>query len=189
MSGGYDALADEFMSGRSTSLVGASTVRAWARGLERGASVLDLGCGHGEPITRALIDCGLDVYAIDASPNMTTAFASRFPWADVACEPVQESSFFGRTFDAIVAWGLMFLLSADDQELLIRKVGKALKPGGRFLFTAPAPTCTWTDLLTRRRSLSLGANIYVIHLSAAGLTLIDTFRDEGHNHYYDTLKG
>jgi SAM-dependent methyltransferase len=188
MSCGYDDLAEQFMSGRSSSSVGAGTVRVWARGLERGASVLDLGCGHGEPITRALIDSGLDVYGVDASPNMTAAFAARFPWADVACESVQESAFFERTFDAVVAWGLMFLLSPDDQELLIRKVGAVLRRGGKFLFTAPAPTCAWPDLLTGRRSISLGAHAYAIHLAEAGLTLLDTFRDEGRNHYYDASK-
>jgi SAM-dependent methyltransferase len=187
-SNGYDELAEQFMSGRSGSHVGAWAVRAWARRLERGASVLDLGCGHGEPITRALIDLGFDVYGVDASPNMTSAFAARFPWADVACEPVQESSFFDRTFDATVAWGLMFLLTPDDQERLIRKVGAALNLGGRFLFTAPAPACTWADALTGHRSISLGSDVYTIHLSAAGLTLVDTFRDEGRNHYYDALK-
>jgi SAM-dependent methyltransferase len=188
-SNGYEAVASEFVARREQAGIGAATVRAWARSLEPGISILDLGCGHGVPISAALMDDGFDVYGVDSSPTLTTMFRGRFPRAHVACEAVDDSSFYGRKFGAIVAVGLMFLLSADVQDRLIRRVAQALEPGGRFLFTSPAEACIWNDALTGRQSLSLGAKTYKDLLSNAGLALVDEYVDEGDNHYYDSRKG
>jgi SAM-dependent methyltransferase len=187
-SNGYEAVAPEFMTLREQSGIGVATVRSWARSLEPGASILDLGCGHGVPISAALMDDGFVVYGIDSSPRLTAAFRRRFPRAHVACEGIEESRFFGRNFDAVIAVGLMFLLPADVQDRLIRRVAQALKTGGRFLFTSPAEACDWEDVLTGQRSLSLGAVAYKDLLSIAGLTLIEEYFDEGDNHYYDSRK-
>jgi cyclopropane fatty-acyl-phospholipid synthase-like methyltransferase len=186
-SNGYEAFASEFMRYRSES-IGVATVRRWALALEPGATILDLGCGHGVPLAAALIDDGFIVYGIDASPTLTATFRRRFPHAHVACEAVEESAFFTRTFDAVLTIGLMFLLEADTQRDLIQKVAKALVPGGRFLFTSPRQACTWTDVLTSHTSLSLGADGYKAILASAGLTLLDEYLDEGRQHYFDARK-
>jgi SAM-dependent methyltransferase len=86
----------------------------------------------------ALIEDGFIIYGIDASPNSDGGVSQPFPHPDVTCEGVEGSSFFGRTFDGILAVGLIFLLPADEQRDLIRRVAQALNPGGRFLFTSPA---------------------------------------------------
>lgn len=140
--------------------MGVATVRNWAESLSPGGSVLDLGCGHGMPISKALIDKGLAVYGIDASPSLIAAFRLRFPSATIECSAIEDSRFFARKFDGIVAWGLMFLLPPDVQATLIHKVALALRPGGRFLFTAPQQACEWLDNLTGQKSSSLGSATY-----------------------------
>ena len=58
--------------------------------------------------------------------------------------------------------------------------------GGRFLFTSPA--LSWhldLDVLTGRRSTSLGAVAYKALLAEAGLAVIGEDEDEGENHYFD----
>lgn len=187
-SNGYQEHAGEFISGRSRSDVGVAAVRAWGRTLPPGAAVLDLGCGCGVPIAQALIEDGFSVSGVDASAAMATAFRDRFPQALVACEPVEGSRFFSRTFDGAVAWGLMFLLPAEAQLEVIRNVAAVLGPGGRFLFTSPEQICTWTDNLTGRPSVSLGLAAYKSALRDAGLTLVGTHRDEEDNHYYSAAK-
>ena len=67
------------------------------------------------PIAQALIEDGFTLYGVDASAAMVNAFRNRFPQVQVACEPVERSRFFSRTFDGVVAWGLMFLLPAESQ--------------------------------------------------------------------------
>ena len=63
-----------------------------------------------------------------------------------------------------------------------------LRTGGSFLFTAPVEACTWTDALTGRESLSLGADTYRRLLGDAGLVIVDEHVDEGGNHYYQAVQ-
>lgn len=130
---------------------------------------------------------GCVVYGVDASPSLVAAFQHRFPKVQVACEPVEESRFFGRKYDGIVAVGLLFLLPPDVQRAVIHRVSVALKPDGHFLFTAPVQTGAWTDLTTGYQSVSLGDEAYRRALAEADLKVIGEYIDEGGNHYYDTL--
>jgi SAM-dependent methyltransferase len=131
-----------------------------------------------------LIDEGFTVYGIDASAKMIEAFRQRFPDAHAECSTVEGSDFFRRTFDAVVAWGLMFLLPPGVQVALIPKIARALRPGGKLLFTAPTQKCTWQDALTGRESFSLGDERYRQLLDIEGLVLDGEESDEGDNHYY-----
>ena len=101
---------------------------------------------------------------------------------------VEDSDFFGRTFDAVGAWGLFYLLDAEAQSRLVAKVAALLPSGGRFLFTAPSQSCSWADAMTGRTSISLGYEAYRSALEAEGLALVGTRRDEGENHYYFAQK-
>jgi SAM-dependent methyltransferase len=188
-SNGYEAIAADFIAARGSPGgrhpgVGVSTVRKWASTLRSGGAVLDLGCGSGYPITQVLVEAGLVVHGVDASPSMVAAFRARFPGVPVECNDVVKSSLFGREFDAVVAWGLLFLLRPDAQAQLIEKVGRALTRGGQFLFTAPRQLCEWSDSMTGLLSISLGAESYRCFLETAGLELVDEMEDEGENHYY-----
>jgi SAM-dependent methyltransferase len=156
--------------------------------LPEGGAILDLGCGPGGPRSEVLIIKGFAIYGVEASPTLADAFRRRFPCAEVVCERVEESRFFDRAFEAALAWGLMFLLPAESQRKVIHRVARTLKPGGRYLFTAPAQACTWADLSTGRPSLSLGAHTYKAELAQAGLTCVGEYDDEGENHYYDAVK-
>ena len=185
-SNGYEAVAEAFMRFRSTT--GLAVVRKWAASLPRGGSVLDVGAGSGEPLTAALIEQGFDVFALDASATMVEAFRRNFPDVDVACEPAEHSRFFSRTFDGVLAVGLVFLLPEDGQHALIRRMAAALKPGGRLLFSAPRQICAWDDVLTGRPSASLGAEAYRRLLAASGLRFLHSHVDEGDTYYYEACK-
>jgi SAM-dependent methyltransferase len=161
-SNGWEDVAATLIAVRSR--IGVATVRTWARSLSPGAAVLDLGCGSGVPISEALLTDGFDVHGVDASPSLAAAFHHRFPEAPVACESAEASAFFGRTFDGVVAIGLVFLLSAPEQR------------------------CSWTDALTGRTSLSLGAEAYRETLAEVGLAVVGTYVDEGENHYYAAVR-
>ena len=119
---------------------------------------------------------------------MIAAFRAQFPGAPAECSMIEDSDFFARTFDGVVAWGLIFLLTPEAQSLLIRKVSRALNKGGEFLFTSPQRVCEWSDALTGRRSVSLGLEAYHRILIAEGLAPVGERQDEGGNHYYLALK-
>lgn len=185
---GYEAAAAEFMKVRSPS-IGVARVQDWANALPRGAAVLDLGCGPGVPITEVLVGAGLGVYGIDAAPSLVREFRRNLPTTPVVCEAVQDSTFFDRTFDGILAWGLMFLLTVQDQRRLIQRIAEALVPGGRLLFTSSAHIASGTDVLTGLESRSLGADEYRQRLAAVGISVAHEYVDEGGNHYFDAVKG
>ena len=174
------------MSVRSGS--GRTTIESWAAALPHGGSVVDVGAGSGEPLTSALIDAGLDVFAIDAAPSMVAAFRKRFPGVPVVCEAAEQSTFFGQTFDGVLAVGLVFLLPEERQYKLLQRLSAVLNPGGRLLFSAPHQLCTWTDLLTGRESRSLGAEAYQHCLATCGVQIIGQYTDEGETHYFDAQK-
>jgi SAM-dependent methyltransferase len=182
-SGAWEAVTAAFVAHRSPT-IGVATVSAWASWLPAGGSVLDLGCGFGEPHARQLLGAGFEVFGIDASPTLVEECRRRFPAMSVACESVQDSAFFARRFDGVIAIGLVFLLEASVQHRLLSRSAAALAEGGRLLFTAPWQDCQWEDRLTGVRSRSLGRHAYVAHLRPCGLTLVEELADEGDNHYY-----
>jgi SAM-dependent methyltransferase len=189
-SNGYEGVAAEFLAGRgraSSTAIGTKAVREWARLLPRGAAVIDIGCGTGLPITKVLVDEGLNVCAVDAAPSFVEAFRHNLPEVPVACESVLDSSFFDRMFDGVVAWGLMFLLLPEEQRRLIQRIGDILVPGGRLLFTSVDEPVVWNDAMTGLESRSLGSAEYRGLLSAAGMSLIREYEDQ-ENYYFDALK-
>jgi SAM-dependent methyltransferase len=117
------------------------------------------------------------------------AFRARFPGVPVDCAAVENSDFFARTFDGVVAWGLFFLLDEEVQRKLIKKVAGVLQSGGRLLFTAPKEGGFFPpDIMTGRPQFSLGYQEYEKALQAEGMLLIGTHRDVGENHYYYAQK-
>jgi cyclopropane fatty-acyl-phospholipid synthase-like methyltransferase len=186
-SNGYEAIAERFMLSRSAR-IGAVAVREWSKQLPHGSSILDLGCGHGIPISQVLIQEGFTLYGVDASAKMIASFRAEFPDVHLQCSTAEDSDFFGRTFDGVIAWGLLFLLSTDSQAKLIKKVSKALRSSGHFLFTSPREAVTWKDAQTGRESTSLGFQAYQQILQAEQLVLVGEKTDEGDNHYYFASK-
>ncbi len=182
---GWEAVADRFAAIRSN--VGADVVRRWAADLPPGARVVDIGCGNGRPVALALAGAGLAVSGIDPSPTLLAAFRRALPDAPAACETAEDGSYFGRRFDGAVAIGLLFLLPPATQAMVIGRVAQALRPGGRFLFSAPRIACRWTDTLTGQESRSLGEAGYHRLLDAAGLRLVEGYDDDGGNHYFSAV--
>jgi len=186
-SNGYDEIAHHFIAARN-SRIGPRLVREWGGCLPPGTAILDLACGHGVPITQTLVDHGFEIYAVDASPRLLAEFRKRFPAAHIECAGVEDSDFFGRTFDAVICWGLMFLLPIDNQRLVLGKVARALNPGGKFLFTSTKDVASWKDSLTDRDSYSPGVEWYRKALREEGLKLQREELDEGENLNFFVVK-
>ncbi|MPY90988.1 MAG: methyltransferase domain-containing protein [Luteitalea sp.] len=111
---------------------GPTVVRRWATGCGPVplSSTSDVGAGFRS--RRRCSKEGFTIYGVDASATLIAKFRERFPGVPLECSPVEESLFFSRSFDAAVAWGLMFLLPVDTQRNLIGKVARALNPNGHL---------------------------------------------------------
>jgi len=127
-----------------------------ALGCDKGATILDLGCGPGEQAV-ALAARGYEVIGIDLSLAML-ARAS-----DEAAEKNQRINFlqgdmrdltFDEAFDGIYCWGTTFGYFDDQKNAeVIQKIHKALRRGGRFLLdvvnrdyiTPRTPSMVWFE--------------------------------------------
>lgn len=183
-------IADWYASQRTGSM-GVPEVTALAASLPAGASVLDVGCGTGLPLTRVLLEHGCQVTGVDSSRELLARFQANFPHVPALHAPIQSCALPARTFDAAIAWGVLFHLSHAEQEQAIATIAKALKPGAAFLFTSgdvhgSLDGAPMNGVPFRYHSYSVDG--YRGLLRAHGLTLEATHTDPGGNRYYLSRK-
>lgn len=100
-----------------------------------GGTVLDLGCGSGEPIGRYLIETGRPVTGIDSSPAMIALCRARFPNGDWRVADMRALA-LGRTFDGLLAWDSFFHLGRDEQRRMFARFAAHAAPGAALMFTS-----------------------------------------------------
>ena len=66
------------------------------------------------PITEVLVAAGLQVHGVDAAPSFVRAFRRNLPNTPIACEAVQDSQFFDRTFDGVLFSSTLDLKAVED---------------------------------------------------------------------------
>jgi SAM-dependent methyltransferase len=184
----YETHAGKFLDARDGSSIGADIVADWVRGLPAGTDVIEIACGGGYPVSQTLLEAGVNLWAIDASPTLLERFRVRFPSVPTQCSLALESDYFKRKFGAAISIGLLFLLEESEQMEFVHRVSEILLPDGRFLFTAPIEIGRWRDTTTGHECHSLGEAGYVQTLEDAGFCVVGTHIDEGQNNHYDALK-
>ena len=98
------------------------------------SSVLDVGCGAGEPITAYLIERGFSVTGIDLSPAMIKLSHFRFPEMDCIVMDMRDVALKGK-FHGIIGWDSFFHLDPDEQRSTLQRFFRLLHPGGAVLLT------------------------------------------------------
>lgn len=100
-----------------------------------GGTVLDLGCGMGEPIARYLIDRGFRVTGMDTSTSMIALCRARFPDSEWLVADMRQFE-IGRRFEGILAWDSFFHLGMDDQRKMFRRFAEHAQRGASLMFTS-----------------------------------------------------
>ena len=103
--------------------------------LPAGGTVLDLGCGSGEPIAADLASRGLRVTGVDSSQAMIELCRQRLPGHQWIVRDMRKLP-PGRTFNGIIAWHSFFHLNPDDQRAMFPIFGHLAAPGAALMFTA-----------------------------------------------------
>ncbi|MBI1359141.1 MAG: methyltransferase domain-containing protein [Alphaproteobacteria bacterium] len=103
--------------------------------LPDGAEVLDLGCGHGEPVAAYLIEKGCRVTGVDASPPLIALCRNRFPAHDWRVGDMRAAN-LGRSFDGVLGWDSFFFLTYDEQRAMFPAFRDLVHPGGALMFNA-----------------------------------------------------
>lgn len=131
----YDRIAHWFDRTRTRSLIELPYLDYLSGALREGASVLDLGCGTGEPILRYLVGREFELVGVDSSAAMLEIAQARFPRNRFALCDMRELH-LDRRFDAIVAWHSLFHLAPEAQRAMFPVFARHLQPGGLLLFTS-----------------------------------------------------
>jgi cyclopropane fatty-acyl-phospholipid synthase-like methyltransferase len=96
--------------------------------------VLDLGCGAGVPITRALAE-RFDVTGVDISSEQLVLARTQVPEATFVHADMVECTFPRSSFDAVVSFYAIFHLPLAQQPSLLARIAEWLKPGGYLIAT------------------------------------------------------
>lgn len=103
--------------------------------LPAGGSILDVGCGAGEPVARYFVERGYAVTGIDSSPSLIALARDRFPAHEWIAADMRLMD-LGRRFDGLIAWHSFFHLSPDDQRGMFARFAAHAKPGAPLMFTS-----------------------------------------------------
>jgi SAM-dependent methyltransferase len=131
---GYDAIAERYYAWSDERP--SATRRRWlARALELippGSDVLELGCGGGVPMTRALAD-GRRVTGVDISARQIELARAAVPEATFIHGDMTALDLAPESFDAVVAFYSLTHVPRADLPALLDAVHRWLRPGGVFI--------------------------------------------------------
>jgi SAM-dependent methyltransferase len=131
----YQRHADDWDRERGRCLVEKTWLDRLLALLPPRASILDMGCGSGEPIARYFIEQGYAVTGIDSSPSLIAKCKDRFPDQDWIVADMRTLS-LDRRFDGILAWNSFFHLCPEDQRRMFPIFSRHAKPRAALMFTS-----------------------------------------------------
>lgn len=180
----YDKVGATFDSMRSN--IGVKDILHEVGILGNEIKVLDLGCGTGHPIAKAISPIVKEYCGIDNSQPMLDAYLKNVQNANCRLLEMSDIDQVSGKWDFIFSWGSICHLPIELQRKTMIAVSKLLKPEGRFLFTGgkEADECTGKVGEYTVNHYSMGQSIYEKFLSEQGMDLINASFSEGNNYVY-----
>jgi SAM-dependent methyltransferase len=189
----YDRNAQEWDEARSRGLFERAWLDRFIDLIPSRASILDIGCGSGEPLAGYFIRAGYDLVGIDSSPAMIAVCAARHPRNEWHVADMRTLS-LGRTFAGILAWDSFFHLTQDDQRRMFQIFREHAAPRAALMFTSGPSSGVAMGVFAGEPLFhaSLDPNEYRALLSAHGFeTVAHVTEDEatgGHTIWLARLK-
>jgi SAM-dependent methyltransferase len=131
----YDRHALAYDRARGRSLFEKTWLDRFLAVLPQGGSILDIGCGVGEPIGRYFIERGYEVTGADSSPAMLALCRRRVPEGAFIQADMRALSIPAR-FDGLIAWNSFFHLNHDDQRKMFPIFRAHAAPKAALMFTS-----------------------------------------------------
>lgn len=134
----YEQYATQYDANRGKNLQEKAWLDAFLHEVPAGGTVLDIGCGSGEPIAKYVLQQQYNVVGIDTSPSMIAMCRKRFPQAvwHIGDMRTLSSVLRNETYDGIIAWDSLFHLKSADQQLVLKQFARYIRPGSPLLFTS-----------------------------------------------------
>ena len=133
---GYDLMAERYLDTKDPEdPLALDALADLISFLPQGATVLDLGCGAGVPVTRWLTERGFAVTGVDVSARQLELARKNVPEATFLKADMAEVTFAPETFDAVVAFHSIIHVPRKHHQELLRNIHRWLEPRGVFLAT------------------------------------------------------
>lgn len=175
----YSRRARDFDADRTKTLLERPWLDAFLDHVPEAGTVLDLGCGSGEPIARHLIARGRRVTGVDVSPGLIDLCRERFPGQDWRIGDMRRLD-LGRTFDGLIAWHSLIHIAPEQQPQVFTVFCRHVPPGGVLMFTSGSEhgetVGTWRSEPLYHGSLSTDG--YREILDASGFDLLQQRSDD-----------
>jgi ubiquinone/menaquinone biosynthesis C-methylase UbiE len=107
------------------------------RRLDKGARVLDVGCGAGLPQTKELAE-RFDVVGVDISEKQLGLARENVPAAMFVRADLSAIEFEPGSFDAVAAYYSIIHVPREEHAALFGRIARWLRPGGLFLASLSA---------------------------------------------------
>jgi SAM-dependent methyltransferase len=131
----YEENAEAWASLRGSNLREKEWLDCFLAFVPTGGSILDIGCGSGEPIARYLLEQGFRVTGVDSSPAIIDICKRRFPEAKWLVNDMRTLD-LGRRFDGVLAWYSFFHLLPEDQRPMFARFAAHASEGAPLMFTS-----------------------------------------------------
>jgi SAM-dependent methyltransferase len=131
----YEQHAERFDRERGRSLFERAWLDRFAALMQPGGTILDIGCGSGEPIAAYLIGCGFRLTGLDAAPTLIALCRRRLSDHEWHVADMRSLA-LGRSFDGMIAWDSFFHLGFDEQRGMFPRFRAHAAPGTVLLFTS-----------------------------------------------------
>lgn len=128
---GYDRMAERYLAWATDSPTRARYLQATIQRLPRAARVLELGCGAGIPVARALRRHA-EVVGIDISATQIALARQHVPTATFVQADLTHLDFPAASFDAIVAFYTITHVPRAAHAGIFANIARWLKPNGTF---------------------------------------------------------
>ncbi|WP_237858436.1 class I SAM-dependent DNA methyltransferase [Pseudomonas sp. PGPR81] len=131
----YDRNASAWNDVRGNRLIERKWIERFRSLLQPSSTVLDLGCGCGQPVARYLIEASMSVVGVDSSAHMIALCTARFPsqhWLQADMRTLK----LNKQFAGILAWNSFFHLKPDDQRRMFSVFQHHAAPDALLMFTS-----------------------------------------------------
>ncbi len=151
-------------------------------------SLLDLGCGAGEPFSKMFVERNWKVTGVDFSEKMIELAKHYVPEMVAIHADMLDVEFEPEQFDAIIAAYSLFHVDRDKHQHLFEKMFRWLQPGGKILFTYATKEYTGKETFSGHKEF-LGEQLFYshghpetlfTHLESTGFNILETnYREIG----------
>lgn len=131
----YQRHAASYDRRRGKTLHEGAWLARFRRQLGPDATILDIGCGTGQPIASYFRAHGHAVTGVDSAPAMIALCRARFPEGDWQVADMRRLA-LGRRFGGLIAWDSVFHLTPEDQRGMFKVFAAHAAPGAALMFTS-----------------------------------------------------